>query len=276
MTPQVIAKLPEGNNVHGLAIVHEELCLVRDKTPAVETYSLNRFSLQRRLPVQGLRRPCDMVSSARHSCLYIADNKNMSKSSRSAVWKIYRVEFNGITTCWSISEEPLSISVSQDECNVIVCSIGKVVEYTTKGSLVRDISNEFISATHIFQSMQNQFVYISRTMFQLNERSCINIVNDGHIIKSYGGTEGPAEGELNTPSRLAVDKDGYIFVANQSLNRILILSPSLTFVNELLSRNDKNISHVDRLCLDEVHGLLIVTQHGDQTGMTTVLKVKYT
>jgi len=41
---------------------------------------------------------------------------------------------------------------------------------------------------------------------------------------------------MNAPLHFAVDRNGFVFVADLNNRRVLLLSPALTFVREVLSR----------------------------------------
>jgi len=66
---------------------------------------------------------------------------------------------------------------------------------------------------------------------------CI-VDTNGHITQSYGGAKGsmPVE-QLNVPRHLAVDKYEFIYVADLNNNRVSLLSPTLSFVREIVSRD---------------------------------------
>ena len=51
-------------------------------------------------------------------------------------------------------------------------------------------------------------------------------------MMSYGGEEGSGIGQLNGPCYLAVDKDGFIFVADHKNDRIVQLNSSLEFIRD--------------------------------------------
>ena len=58
---------------------------------------------------------------------------------------------------------------------------------------------------------------------------------DGRTRQSYGGPRGPALTQLDAPVRIAVDKNGFILVADQKNRRVLVLSPTLSYVCQLLT-----------------------------------------
>ena len=52
-------------------------------------------------------------------------------------------------------------------------------------------------------------------------------------IQSYGNAQGSGVGQMNHSCSIAVDNDGYIFVADHGNNRILVVNPSLTDSRQL-------------------------------------------
>ena len=67
-------------------------------------------------------------------------------------------------------------------------------------------------------------------------RVCL-IDSNGHVVKSYGGPKGSGTQQVDVPIHLAVDRNGFVFVADLINDRVLLLSPALTFVREVLSRD---------------------------------------
>lgn len=90
---------------------------------------------------------------------------------------------------------------------------------------------------------------------------CIVADGDGSpAMKFYGNHSGSGTGQLNLPSHLAVDRQGYVLVADQNNDRIVLLSASLTFVRVLISPFC-GLRRPWRLHLDETRGLLYVAEH---------------
>ena len=54
------------------------------------------------------------------------------------------------------------------------------------------------------------------------------------VMKSYGGGEGSGIGHMNYPSYLAIDRNGFIFVADHNNKRIIQLNGSLEFIREFI------------------------------------------
>jgi len=56
---------------------------------------------------------------------------------------------------------------------------------------------------------------------------------EGRVTRSYGGQRGRGVGQLAVPWHLAVDEDSqFIFVADCSNHRVVLLSPTLEFVRQ--------------------------------------------
>ena len=109
-------------------------------------------------------------------------------------------------------------------------------------------------------------------------RVCL-VGSDGQVVKSYGGQWGPGSGELDFPRHMAVDKDGFVFVADSGNQRVLLLSPLLTYVREIVSREQLKWEPV-RLFLDCDRRRLYVAENradnddGDYTaGRVVVISV---
>jgi hypothetical protein len=76
--------------------------------------------------------------------------------------------------------------------------------------------------------------------------------SNGRVLQSYGGSKGSGSGQVNSPVRLAVN--GFILVADLNNDRVLMLSPKLTFIREVLTK----MRGVLRMSLDVYTGRLYV------------------
>ena len=98
------------------------------------------------------------------------------------------------------------------------------------------------------------------------------IGSDGHVVKSFGGPIGSGSQHMNVPVHLAVDRNGFVFVADINNYRVLLLSPSLTFVREVLSREQLKWGPL-RLCLDSDRRRLYVAVNKCEVGECTAGRV---
>ena len=102
---------------------------------------------------------------------------------------------------------------------------------------------------------------------------CVSVVraDDGKKLRSYGGIPGGADaGQLYVPYHLAVDDDGFIFVADHHNGRVVVLSPQLEFVRCIATHGAELKGRPRRLCFDVKSRLLYV---GQDDGTVTALRL---
>jgi len=100
----------------------------------VEVYDAVSCTLQRHITVQGLGEyTYGLAACAHYKCLYISDPTRYRGS-------LQRAELSGSNAVktWSVAEDPRGVSVNRAH-NVVVACRGALQEYTTHGSLVREI-----------------------------------------------------------------------------------------------------------------------------------------
>ena len=251
----------KGNVVRGVTVLFDQVFLVRELTPEVEVYDTDTLTLQRRLAVSELVAPWDMTSCVKYNYLYITDRGYTDGRNR----YVHRVELNGTTTKWPLTDEPFRLSVTPDGSNVIVTcdKVRKLQEYTTHGDLVREIllQEDMVSPLHAVQLTSGQFVVCHGWASDPLHRVCL-VDTEGRVIKYFGGQSGSAAPQMNCPTHLAVDQDGSILVVDHNNDRVLLLRASLDDVKELVPRRDVTkrwFPH--RQCLDERNGVLYVTEN---------------
>ena len=82
--------------------------------------------------------------------------------------------------------------------------------------------------------------------------------DDGrHVVHSHGGQPGSDTGQCNWPRHLAVDDNGFVFVADRQNRRVIVLSPTLEYVRQVVSR-DQLTGEPSRLHVDTQRRLLHV------------------
>jgi hypothetical protein len=140
-------------------------------------------------------------------------------------------------------------------CNVLVTchEARKIKEFTTDGQLIREVSlqSDVIHPNHAVELTTDQFVVCHGDINDPLHRVCI-VDSNGRVLQSYGGSKGSGSGQVNSPVRLAVN--GFILVADLNNDRVLMLSPKLTFIREVLTK----MRGVLRMSLDVYTGRLYV------------------
>ena len=250
----------KGKVVWGVTVLSDQVFLVRRFTPEVEVYDTATLTLQRRLTVSGLATPNDMTSCIKYNCLYIADRGYTDDTNRF----IHRVELNGSTTKWPLTDKLACLSVTPDGSNVIVTfyEVRKLQEYTRHGDLVREIllQEDMVHPCHAVQLTSGQFVVCHGWGSDPLHRVCL-VDTKGRVTKYFGGQRGSAARQMDVPAHLAVDQDGYILVVDFNNVRVLLLSASLDDVKELVPQRDVIKQWFPlRQCLDERNGVLYVAE----------------
>jgi len=100
---------------------------------------------------------------------------------------------------------------------------------------------------HCVQLSTGKFVVCH---YGAQHRVCI-VDTSGHIIQSYGGSQGSVVGQLNYPRHLAVDIHDNVLVADIDNKRVQLLSPTLTYLGNIdipgHQLNDPYTLHFDQL-----------------------------
>lgn len=241
--------LSENKPVLGLATLNSKL-YVFGGSDDMTLYNTETFSAvsQYCLTVPELSWVADVTSCSLYKCVYIAECCNN-------VRLIHRLNCDSNTlTSWHINDVPDGLSVNAAHNILVTCDApGKIKEFTTDGKLVQEIvlQSDIVHPRHAVQLTTNQFAVCHGKDKDPLHRVCI-VDATGRVKQAYGGSPGKGNGQLNGPRRLAFN--GFIFVADCNNDRVLMLSPTLGFVREVVS----GLKHPTRLCFDEEMNRLYV------------------
>jgi len=246
-----------GGSVSAVTSLGDDVFVVRQNSQQqVEVYDAETLTLQRHIAVHGLGWSNGLVACPNNNCLYASDWTNDN---------IHRVELSGINAVkkWSVARSPAGLSVNIAH-NLVVTCLGakKLQEYTTHGSLVREIclQSGVTAAWHAIQLSTGDYV-----VSQYTSPGVVSVVGvDGQVIHSYGQSQTSDVGQMKYPTSLAVTKNDDILVADQLNNRILSINRSTGCVQELALSVDDGIQVPLGLCLDESRGRLYVGECGGQ------------
>jgi len=245
------------DSVTAVTSLDDDVFAVRYKSQQVEVYDAATFTLQRHITVDGLGSfTWGMTACARNKCLYLSNNSNAS---------VHRVELSGSNAVkkWSVASRPAGLSVNIAHNLVVACSAAnKLQEYTTHGSLVREICLQagVTKPWHAIQLSTGDYVVSQQT--SLGVVSVVGV--DGHVIHSYGQSQASDVGQMKYPTNLAVTKNDNILVADEVNNKIVSINRSTGCVQELALSVDDGIQRPRGLCLDESRGRLYVGECGGQ------------
>ena len=244
------------------------LYVLRDKTSQqVSVYDTTSYRLQRHLHVPRLDAMIDMVSCAHNYCLYISGNHC-----------IHRVALPGAAVSrWQVNEKLNNLSVTDAHSVLVTCSQSRQVkEFTTFGRLLREIklAQDVMSPNHAIQLSSGQFLVCHGDDDDPVHRVCL-VGADGQVVKAYGGPPGSGNRQVNTPVHMAVDSNGVVYVADLGNRRVFLLSPELTYVCDVASREQLKWDPM-RLFLDTDKGRLYVAENewkDGENGQATVVDV---
>jgi len=234
----------------------DEVFVACDNHQQIEVYDAGSFTLQRRrLTVPGLGSECyGLAACISNNCLYASDWHNDS---------IHRVDLSGSNAVktWSVPSRPAGLSVNKAHNVVMTCyGANKLQEYTTHGTLVRQISLQHASLTsprHAVQLSTDDYL-VSHCM----SPGVVSIVGvDGQFVHRYDPSQSSDVGQMKYPRGLAVTKNDDILVADSDNNRILSVDRSLSSAQVLALSVDKGIQQPCGLCLDESRGRLYVAEY---------------
>jgi len=240
----------------------DDVFVLRWSRPQVEVYDARTFTLQRHITIPGLgSQSYGLAASIRYNCVYASNCDNS---------RIHRVDLSDSSAVkqWSVVSRPAGLSVNKEH-NVVVACIGahKLQEYTTHGTLVREISLQQVDMTypwHAIQLSTGDYVVSRNT-----SRGAVFVVGvDGQVVRSYDQSQASNVAPMKYPTSLAVTKNDNILVADHGNNRILSLDSSLSSAHELVLPVDNAIQRPCGLFLDELRKRLYV---GERCGECRVL-----
>jgi len=244
---QVVHTLPEGEEVCGVALLADEVYVLRRKErDQVEVYDVINYRLQRCLTVPNICAFIDMTSCEHYHCVYIAD---------CIVYLIHKVDVQGAATQWAVNGKPAGISVNTAHNVLVACwDVSKIKEFSSHGEFLRELSLpvDIINPRHSIQIRDGEFIVCHGDISAIGDavhRVCKISADGRHIIKSHGGQRGSYIGLYNMPGHLAVDNNEFVFVVDDNNRRVTLLSPTLVYIRQVVSLDDLKWKP-SRLCLD--------------------------
>jgi len=241
---QVVHTLSEGESVLRVTSLADEVYVLKWKVrDQVEVYDVINYRLQRCLTVLNIRGITDMTSCEHYRCVYIGDH---------IVECIHRLDVQGTFTQWTVNDEPWGLSVNAVHNVLVTCRlVRKIKEFSSHGDLLRELtlSDDVINPWHAIQTRYGEFIVCHGDLSDAVHRVC-KISPDGrHVVQSHGGQPGSDIGQYLVPRQLAVDNNEFVFVADSLNRRVTLLSPTLDYIRQVVSRDDLKWDPV-RLCLD--------------------------
>jgi len=116
-------------------------------------------------------------------------------------------------------------------------NVRKIKEFSTDGELLQtvDLSQDVLSPGHAIQLCSGEYIVCHGSVRDPVHRVRV-IGSDGQVVKSYGGLKGSDSQQMDVPAHLAVDRNGFVFVVDVNNCRVLLLSPALIYIREVVTR----------------------------------------
>ena len=200
----------------------------------------------------------DMIACAYNYCLYISGGTDKC---------VHRVSLRDVdvhVTKWPVNDVSVCLSVTDTHSVLVTCDeVRKIKEFTTHGKLLRQIElpQDVVSPEHTIQLSSVDFIVCHGNVTDPVSLHCVCLVgSDGQVFMSYGGLAGSGSQQMNLPFHMAVDRNGFVFVVDLLNQRVLLLSPALTYVREVVSREQLKWRPL-RLYLDDDRRRLYVADN---------------
>ena len=220
----------------------------------VHVFDADTFIPQPDIPVAGLSNPWDMAAT--DEMLYVSDTRV----------EIFCIRLLGrqVISWPVIARLPVTLSVNKNG-NVIASTsaTNELAEYTPDGVLQRTIAlqGDVINPGRAIQiettswgNHGDEFLVCHTGGGNLH-RICL-IDYQGQLLRSFGGSPGSGDANLNLPYRFVVDRNGFILVADHFNSRVVLLDKQLNYVKDLISQSNDFNGYCFTACLDENKGRL--------------------
>lgn len=251
---------PDGDRaIIGLTAVGSRLFVLRSPcVAAIDVYDTVKFSPEAPVRVDGLgdNNKNALTSCVYNNCLYVSD------CSRNMVYKI-DVASDVVTWKWRVGLMPTGLSVNAARHLLVTCSDAeKIQEYTSEGSLVREIC---LQAKNISLSPRHA-VQLSCGLLAVCHYNPVHDVSEidseGRVVVSYASRlKSTSNNKFVYPRHLAVSESDYILVADSWNHRIVVLNHSMNCARESSVTVDGGFKEPRIIYLDPSHDRLYVGEY---------------
>ena len=239
--------------VMGITISNDDLYVALKHSPNIDVYDIDTLVRRRQINVNGLVWACDIV--AHENVLYVSEVEDKV---------IHRIQLpDEVHSNCTVNSRYLTMSINQKGNVLVTCwDLNKIIEYTPIGSCVRGITVNAINGVH---ACLQHAIQLDHDRFLIchtsprDHRVCV-IDQRGRLMQSFGGESESRIGQMRGPVYVAVDRNGFILIADCNNHRIIQLTPSLEFLRELIPE-DVGLKEPRRMHLHEKTGRLYISEH---------------
>jgi len=176
----------------------------------------------------------DMTSREKHICLYFADSNGKCIDKFSVRSDLF--------TRWDVHDQPFGLSVNAAHNVLVTCrTVCKIKEFSSDGDLLRELTlpDDVTHPYHAIQIPSREYIVCFGGPSDAVRGVCkIGLSADGlRVVQAHAGKPGLSIGQYLSPRHLAVDDQGFVFVADNEnrSKRVTLLSPTLQYDRVIMS-----------------------------------------
>ena len=238
----------------------------------------------------------DMAACCFHRCLYIVDWKNkrivkLQMPSKLSTWKL---------STWAVDDISCKlISVTSEHYVLVVCGL-MLKLFSTDGVLqvTVNLQPDIVNVTSAVELTPGQYLVSQRPNTSsveltpgqylvsqrpnpfdsnsINQLHRVCVVNsEGEVLHTHGGFQGSHHTLLNSPRDVAIDKDGFVYVVEENISRLIVLTPKLGYIhciNNVASLISRSSLSAPRLKIDK-QLMRIYVRHVGPNGYSSFCEV---
>jgi len=261
--------------VYGVAVVDQQLFVVRAWSALIEVYDITTYCPLGQLSVARLVDVTDMTGCPLHHRLYVADSDSRAVhvlNLNDTAGQRHVVSLSDVTPqtagqChvvspsetahtagqWSLVDKPYGVSVSSSGHVVISFSETSVVAiFSSAGVLQRQIVvDELLNVRHAVLLDTGQLVVCHGS---LQHHAGVSVIDaQGQIVRTL---RAPTD---YWPTHLALDQRGFIYVADYSNKRVMQLQSDLTYMSDIVDQQH-GLRNPRSICIDPASRRLYVAE----------------
>lgn len=242
-------------------MLNDELFVLIYGKNTINVYGTARLEFRREFEVEGLQFPGDIKTCCwnKESHLFVIDWTEKGKEKHMFILN----KDGSVVNKWSMEDDYGRLSLTNDQPPNFIESFhdqNAIAEYTVDGKQIQKVpipeGQGIKGLQHALKLNDGRFLLSHGDPSDDLHRVCM-LDSNGGLLQSFGSRKGHGNESLNVPVHLAVDRKGYVLVADKYNNRIIVLNSELKFQRELI-HVDSSLYPV-KIDLEEGKKLLYVT-----------------
>ena len=230
---ELIDSIEFQNGVQGITVHRRKIYVVLENMPKVLVYNYDTLTHQTSISLAsydlGRINPYDIVANGNN--IYVCDYQNSL---------IFQIQLPGNrVTKWPAcgASKIQSLSITREGNVLLTCyKPSKLIVYTPEGKFVKEIVLEpnITNALHAVQADGEDRYFVSQGgLIPFSKHRVCLVDKNGSVLNSYGESHGSGKAQLDRPYHLALDKKGFVLVADFGNWRVILLNSNLDFIKKL-------------------------------------------